>query len=86
MPLIANGTLWQLSAFSLRHPTLRSYFMVDRDRVEGSLEQGKGKVKEVIGKVTGDKKTEGEGSGEGQDPEHHRRHQGYAQGRVNPHF
>jgi uncharacterized protein YjbJ (UPF0337 family) len=29
--------------------------------VEGSLEQGKGKVKEVIGKVTGDKKTEGEG-------------------------
>jgi uncharacterized protein YjbJ (UPF0337 family) len=35
--------------------------MVDKDRVEGSLEQGKGKVKEVIGKVTGDKKTEGEG-------------------------
>jgi uncharacterized protein YjbJ (UPF0337 family) len=35
--------------------------MVDKDRVEGSLEQGKGKVKEVVGKVTGDAKLEGEG-------------------------
>jgi uncharacterized protein YjbJ (UPF0337 family) len=35
--------------------------MVDRDRVEGSLEQAKGKVKEVVGKVTGDSKTEAEG-------------------------
>ena len=35
--------------------------MVDRDRVEGSLEQAKGKVKEVVGKVTGDSKLEGEG-------------------------
>jgi uncharacterized protein YjbJ (UPF0337 family) len=35
--------------------------MVDKDRVEGSLEQAKGKVKEVVGKVTGDSKTEAEG-------------------------
>jgi uncharacterized protein YjbJ (UPF0337 family) len=35
--------------------------MVDKDRVEGSLEQAKGKVKEVAGKVTGDSKTENEG-------------------------
>jgi uncharacterized protein YjbJ (UPF0337 family) len=35
--------------------------MVDKDRVEGSLEQGKGKVKEVVGKAVGDKKLEGEG-------------------------
>jgi len=35
--------------------------MVDKDRIEGSLEQGKGKVKEVVGKVVGDKKLEGEG-------------------------
>ena len=35
--------------------------MVDKDRVEGSLEQAKGKVKEVVGKVTGDSKTETEG-------------------------
>ena len=34
---------------------------MDKDRVEGSLEQAKGKVKEVVGKVTGDAKTEAEG-------------------------
>ena len=28
--------------------------MVDKDRIQGSAEQAKGKVKEVIGKVTGD--------------------------------
>ena len=32
-----------------------------KDRVEGSLEQAKGKIKEVAGKVTGDAKLEGEG-------------------------
>ena len=34
---------------------------MDKDRIEGSLEQAKGKVKEVAGKVTGDAKLEGEG-------------------------
>jgi uncharacterized protein YjbJ (UPF0337 family) len=34
---------------------------MDKDRIEGSLEQAKGKVKEVAGKVTGDSKLEGEG-------------------------
>jgi len=34
---------------------------VDKDRVEGSWEQAKGKVKEVAGKATGDAKTEAEG-------------------------
>ena len=34
---------------------------MDKDRVEGSAEQAKGKVKEVAGKVTGDSKLEGEG-------------------------
>jgi uncharacterized protein YjbJ (UPF0337 family) len=34
--------------------------MVDKDRIQGSAEQ-KGKVKEVVGKVTGDSKLEGEG-------------------------
>jgi uncharacterized protein YjbJ (UPF0337 family) len=38
--------------------------MIDKDRVEGSLEQAKGKVKEVVGKVTGDSKLEGEGKGD----------------------
>jgi uncharacterized protein YjbJ (UPF0337 family) len=35
--------------------------MVDKDRIRGSAEQAKGKVKEVVGKVTGDSKLEGEG-------------------------
>ena len=34
---------------------------MDKDRVKGPLEQAKGKVKEVAGKVTGDAKLEGEG-------------------------
>jgi uncharacterized protein YjbJ (UPF0337 family) len=34
---------------------------MNKDRVEGSLEQAKGKVKEVAGKVTGDTKLETEG-------------------------
>ena len=29
---------------------------MDKDRIKGSAEQAKGKVKEVAGKVTGDKK------------------------------
>jgi uncharacterized protein YjbJ (UPF0337 family) len=33
----------------------------NKDRVEGSFEQAKGKAKEVTGKVTGDSKLEGEG-------------------------
>ena len=34
---------------------------MDKDRIEGSAEQAKGKIKEVAGKVTGDAKLEGEG-------------------------
>jgi uncharacterized protein YjbJ (UPF0337 family) len=37
--------------------------MVDKDRIEGSASQAKGKVKEV-GKLTGDNKLEGEGKGD----------------------
>ena len=35
--------------------------MVDKDRIKGSAEQAKGKIKEVAGKVTGDSKMQGEG-------------------------
>jgi uncharacterized protein YjbJ (UPF0337 family) len=35
--------------------------MVDKDRVEGSVKQGTGKLKEGAGKALGDKKLEGEG-------------------------
>jgi uncharacterized protein YjbJ (UPF0337 family) len=38
--------------------------MVDKERVEGSWEKAKGKVKEVAGKATGDTKTEAEGQGD----------------------
>ena len=38
--------------------------MVDKDRIKGSAERAKGKVKEWAGKATGDKKTEAEGKGE----------------------
>jgi uncharacterized protein YjbJ (UPF0337 family) len=34
---------------------------MDKDRIKGSAEQAKGKVKEVVGKVTGDSKSEAEG-------------------------
>ena len=34
---------------------------MNKDRIEGSVEQTKGKVKEVAGKVTGDSKLETEG-------------------------
>lgn len=34
---------------------------MDKDRIRGSVEQAKGKIKEVAGKVTGDTKLEAEG-------------------------
>lgn len=34
---------------------------MDKDRIQGSAEQAKGKVKEVVGKVTGNAKLEAEG-------------------------
>jgi uncharacterized protein YjbJ (UPF0337 family) len=34
---------------------------MNKDRIEGSFEQAKGKVKEVAGKATGDAKLENEG-------------------------
>lgn len=37
---------------------------MDKDRIEGSAEQAKGKVKEVAGKVTGDAKLQSEGQGD----------------------
>jgi uncharacterized protein YjbJ (UPF0337 family) len=34
---------------------------MDKDRIEGSVEQAKGKVKEIAGKIVGDSKLETEG-------------------------
>jgi len=35
--------------------------MIDKDRVKGSFDQVKGKVKEKVGGLTGDQKMKGEG-------------------------
>lgn len=37
---------------------------MDKDRIQGSAHQAKGKLKEVAGKLTGDTKTEAEGKAE----------------------
>lgn len=37
---------------------------MNKDRIQGSAEQAKGKVKEIAGKVTGDTKLENEGKAE----------------------
>jgi uncharacterized protein YjbJ (UPF0337 family) len=37
---------------------------MDKDRVEGSASNIKGKIKEGVGKMTGDSKTEAEGKAE----------------------
>ena len=37
---------------------------MDKDRVAGSARRAKGSVKEAIGKVTGDSRTEAEGAAE----------------------
>ncbi|HEX2114400.1 MAG TPA: CsbD family protein [Alphaproteobacteria bacterium] len=35
--------------------------MVDKDRIEGAGKQVKGKIKDTVGKATGDTKLQGEG-------------------------
>ena len=37
---------------------------MDKDRVEGAAHQAKGAIKEGVGKLTGDKKTQAEGVAE----------------------
>jgi uncharacterized protein YjbJ (UPF0337 family) len=37
---------------------------MDKDRINGSAEQAKGKIKETVGKAMGDKKLESEGKGD----------------------
>jgi uncharacterized protein YjbJ (UPF0337 family) len=38
--------------------------IMDKDRVEGAAHQAKGSVKEAVGKMTGDKKTQASGASE----------------------
>jgi uncharacterized protein YjbJ (UPF0337 family) len=51
-------------ALFYRLKILRKATAMDKDRIKGSAEQAKGKVKEVAGKVTGDSKLESEGKAE----------------------
>jgi uncharacterized protein YjbJ (UPF0337 family) len=37
---------------------------LDKDRINGSAQQAKGAIKEMIGKVTGDAKLQSEGKGD----------------------
>ena len=37
---------------------------MDKDRIDGVAKQAKGSIKEAVGKVTGDAKTEAEGKAE----------------------
>jgi uncharacterized protein YjbJ (UPF0337 family) len=50
--------LWHLRSYPLFIP---KGIKMDKDRIKGSAEQAKGAVKEVAGKVTGDRKLEAEG-------------------------
>jgi uncharacterized protein YjbJ (UPF0337 family) len=51
-----------LASFSITEPIdFRRSKMVDKDRIKGSAEQAKGKMKEWTGKTLGDKKMENEG-------------------------
>ncbi len=61
-----HGVIILESSSPSRTPNLRSNDMqvekyMDKDRTQGSIEQAKGKVKEIAGKVTGDVKLEAEG-------------------------
>jgi uncharacterized protein YjbJ (UPF0337 family) len=59
---VCNGTFTSTWRLSPHNP--RRSLMVDKDRIEGSASQAKGKVKEVAGKLTGDSKLQNEGKGD----------------------
>jgi uncharacterized protein YjbJ (UPF0337 family) len=56
-PGCPSGT--NLNLLSWRYTKERQ--IMDKDRIKGSAQQAKGKMKEVAGKITGDAKLEGEG-------------------------
>lgn len=52
------------SRYAARGPLINEEKIMDKDRVEGVAHQAKGAVKQAAGKLTGDKKTEAEGTAE----------------------
>jgi uncharacterized protein YjbJ (UPF0337 family) len=71
-PLMSSGPLYCiaiLELFASQHvlsarPKIERNALMDKDRIQGSAEQAKGKIKEVAGKITGDAKLESEGKAE----------------------
>jgi uncharacterized protein YjbJ (UPF0337 family) len=59
-----SGTLRSFRSFEYQSTYFEETRMVDKDRIKGSAEQAKGKVKEWAGKATGDKKTQAKGKAE----------------------
>jgi uncharacterized protein YjbJ (UPF0337 family) len=51
------------ASIAASHATERSFEM-DKDRIDGAAKTAGGKVKEAVGKLTGDQKTVAEGQGE----------------------
>ncbi len=71
--LIPHGTIPHTTCFSgsgyilaIVPDKLAAYqeMTMDKDRIAGSAKQAKGAVKEAVGKVLGDKKTQAEGKAE----------------------
>jgi uncharacterized protein YjbJ (UPF0337 family) len=58
---VERGTMYGLQPLPSRGLAIQEQSMIDKDRIKGSAEQAKGKVKEFAGKVSGDEKTETEG-------------------------
>jgi uncharacterized protein YjbJ (UPF0337 family) len=62
MAIAANRNVFSASIVDVPIiPTFERTTIMNKDRIEGSAQQAKGKVKEVAGKVTGDSKLETEG-------------------------
>jgi uncharacterized protein YjbJ (UPF0337 family) len=56
---VSAGTAFS-AATLFWHPSTAGEFM-DKDRVEGAMKQAGGKVKDALGKLTGDSKMQAEG-------------------------
>jgi uncharacterized protein YjbJ (UPF0337 family) len=57
----ASGTNGCARTFDLLTAQQKNEDTMNKDRIQGSVEQAKGKIKEVAGKATGDTKLENEG-------------------------
>ncbi len=62
LSLALLGNLWRHYPLPQQYGLYPGEEQMDKDRVEGSVEQAKGAVKEAAGKVTGDSKLQTEGA------------------------